>query len=101
MYHQRPTLATIFRIDSSLEGDGEGSESRSPRDKLVSLDGDFPYTLGCCALVEEFVKAEKAVDGVPLATEVEGLEDVVEEDEAEDLTITPVTGIRTPCVGSN
>jgi hypothetical protein len=59
------------------------------------LDGDLPCTFDCCALVEELVKAENAVDGVPVATDVEGLEDEVEEDEAEDLTITPVTGIRT------
>lgn len=94
MYHQRPTLATIFRIDSSLEGEGNGSERRSPRDKSVSLEDVLLWAFAW-APIDELEGCDSAVEEVAVTANVEGFEDDVDEDEADDLTITPATGIRT------
>jgi hypothetical protein len=107
VYHQRPTRATIFRIDSSFDGDGEGSERRSPRDRTVSLDEDFSCVLDRKLDEPEVAEvAESAVEEVTAAVNVDGLDEDVEVEDADVRTIIPATGICTmhrrrlskPCV---
>jgi hypothetical protein len=45
--------------------------------------------------MDEFEGADKAVDEVVVVGNVDGFEEDVDEDEADDLTIIPATGIRT------
>lgn len=96
-------------MDSSLDGDGAGSESRSPSERLVSLNGDarwvivsfwlllfadgsvFPRSWRCSG-------ANEGADLEATGRDIEGCkeeEDVVEDEEADDRVITPATGIRT------
>ena len=97
MYHHRPTRATILAIDSSFAAEGEGSESKSPKETLASSDvRDFEGVWVQCipaAVVTEIAGRDTAVDEeVPVAERDLFDEEVVE---LEDLTTMPATGMRT------
>jgi hypothetical protein len=85
-------------MDSSFAAEGEGSESRSPRE-ILSSDGedlDAVRVLWLPVAVEtevEVLGKENPVDWVPADAEKDRPEeDVVE---SEDRTTIPATGIRT------
>ena len=83
-------------MDSSLEGEGEGSERRSPRDRSVLLEEDFPCALAfALAAVDRPVRGDTVVFGEVVASMVDGFDDEVEVEDADDRTIIPATGIRT------
>jgi len=84
-------------MDSSFDGEGTGSERRSPRERSVSLDWDLPclLCLGMKGLLEPCPK--EGAERVAAGMDIDGCKDDedVEDDEAEDRVITPATGMRT------
>lgn len=81
-------------MDSSFAADGEGSESKSPSEMLVSSEGDLEavWVLWLPAVVMEIAGREKPVEDVVAVGRDLLDEEVVE---SEDRTTIPATGMRT------
>jgi hypothetical protein len=97
-------------IDSSLAAEGEGSDKRSPRETLVSSEGDDFEAVRVLWLpvvpVTEMAGRENPVEEVVAVAKKDLFDEEVVE--SEDRTTMPATGIRTmhrrrlskPCVPS-